>query len=151
MTTYLARELPAYRILVTGWRHWPAELAWFVEYQLREEFGNRPAWNLPTVVVHGACPVGDGGVDGIADRFARSLPPGAAVAVEPYPADFAGRGPGAGPERNTRMVAAGAHVCLAFPGPGAGHSGTWDCIRKAVNAGIPTRIWNVDVARRLSR
>jgi hypothetical protein len=36
------------------------------------------------------------------------------------------------------MVSLGADLCLGFPGPGS--KGTWDCLRKAVDAGIPTRV-----------
>jgi hypothetical protein len=37
------------------------------------------------------------------------------------------------------MVALGADICLAFPGPGS--IGTWHCIKAAANAGIPVRIY----------
>lgn len=138
-----------YRIIVTGWRHWPADLAWFVEYQLREHFlGEGQMLSMPNVLVHGACPVGDGGVDGIADRYARQLP---GITVELHPADFATLGPKAGPIRNTEMVEAGAHVCLAFPGPKERSRGTWDCIRRAVDTGIPTHVWSLAAARRFTR
>ena len=59
--------------------------------------------------------------------------------VEAYPADWDGDGKAAGPKRNARMVAAEprADVCVAFVLPGA--RGTWDCARRAVDAGIKFR------------
>jgi hypothetical protein len=38
------------------------------------------------------------------------------------------------------MASLGAKLCLAFPRKG-GSRGTWDCIRKAADAGIPVRIY----------
>lgn len=45
----------------------------------------------------------------------------------------------AGFERNQRMVDTGADVCLAFLQLGERNSGTRDCVRRAVRAGIPVR------------
>ena len=135
-----------YRIIVTGWRAWPVDLRWFVETKLRDFTGGRSAYNRPTILVHGDCPVGDGGVDGIAKRYVHG-PYRHMVTAEAHPADFAGRGPKAGPERNARMVAAGANICLAFPGPGS--RGTWDCVRKAADAGIPVQIYSLEFVRKL--
>jgi hypothetical protein len=137
-----------YRILVTGWRSWPVDLRWFVEEKLREHTSARSSYNRSTVLVHGDCPVGDGGVDGIAKRYVNGRY-GYMVTAEAHPADFSGRGPKAGPERNARMVAVGANTCLAFPGPNS--SGTWDCIRKAADAGIHVDIYSLQYARGVRR
>jgi hypothetical protein len=137
-----------FRILITGWRYWPADLAWFVEAKLRDFTGARSAYNRPTVLVHGACPVGDGGVDGIAERYITG-PYRHLVTTEPHPADFAGRGAKAGPERNQRMVDLGAGVCLGFPGPDS--RGTWDCLKRAAEAGIECRVFSLAYAQRLPR
>jgi hypothetical protein len=94
------------------------------EQRMRAEIGEA------VVVVHGHCPTG---ADHWADLWAsETLDP--EVSVERHPADWS-RGKRGGPERNARMVAAGADVCLAFPLPGS--RGTVDCMRKAQAAGIP--------------
>ena len=80
-----------------------------------------------TLLVHGGAP----GADRLADDWARER----GVPVEQFPADWASRGPAAGPERNQRMVDRGAAGVIAFPG---GH-GTADCARRAEAAGI--RVW----------
>ena len=122
-----------YRILVTGWRHWPVDHAFVIEQAL-----DAAAWNLsltggsrPIIVVHGHCP--HGGVDRYAHRWAEQHPH---AQPEPHPADRGTDGRILGPARNTTMVNLGANLCLAFPGPRS--RGTWDCSRKAVDADIPT-------------
>jgi hypothetical protein len=85
-------------------------------------------------IVHGDCPYG--GVDLVAHLWALDHPD---ATPEPHPADWNRHGKAAGPIRNSEMVASGAYVCLAFPGPKS--VGTWDCIRKAASAGIPTHIY----------
>lgn len=81
-----------------------------------------------TVLVHGAAP----GADSIAARIWRRW----ALPTEPHPADWTGpHGRGAGHARNAKMVALGADLCLAFPLDGS--RGTWDCVRRARDAGIP--------------
>jgi hypothetical protein len=85
-------------------------------------------------IVHGQCPYG--GVDLVAHLWALN---NLEATPEPHPADWARYGKAAGHIRNGEMVALGAYVCLAFPGPKS--VGTWDCIRKAANAGIPTHIY----------
>jgi hypothetical protein len=137
-----------YRIIVTGARAYPDGLISWVEGIITEAWGHRPAYNQQVLFKHGACPVGDGGIDGITDRFIkrywrsseeRAFGAEPLVDVQPWPADFAGRGGKAGPERNTHMVRDGADQCIAFPGPNS--TGTWDCVFKAVAAGIPTTAW----------
>lgn len=138
------------RILVTGWRHWPATRAHVIEEALQlvrrgvlpsvrvdnpyEVRFARPYWfERPVIVRHGMCPYG--GADLWADRWAvryRHL-------VDRHPAEkFHPQMRIAGPLRNSWMVGHGPKpdVCLAFPGPGS--SGTWDCIKKAVAHGIET-------------
>jgi hypothetical protein len=44
----------------------------------------------------------------------------------------------AGPERNAETVAAGAEMCIAFHRFLTGSKGTKDCVRRAIEAGIPT-------------
>jgi len=86
----------------------------------------------PFVLVHGACPTG-------ADRHAVAW---AAqhrdIRVEPWPASL-DEGRWRGPDRNRRMCAAGAILCLGFREPGEMNDGTDGCLEFAVKNGIPTR------------
>lgn len=82
-------------------------------------------------IVHGDCVYG--GVDTWADEWGREQ--AGFVDVEAYPArDFPSP-----PARNTHMVKLGAMLCLAFPAKGS--RGTWDCLRKAVDAGIESAMF----------
>lgn len=87
-------------------------------------------------LMHGKCPYGG------ADLIAHHAAAGWGWNIETYPAETTPDGRILGPARNARMVAVHqAHpidVCLAFPGTSS--RGTWDCIRKAVDAGIRTII-----------
>lgn len=85
--------------------------------------------NPATVLVHGA----GAGADVIAASTWRSW----GCPVEAHPADWS-TGRGAGPVRNQLMVDLGADLCIAFPL--AGSSGTYDCVRRAADAGIPVRV-----------
>lgn len=86
------------------------------------------------VFVHGACPTG---VDAFVDEWARRY----GAIREPHPARDFGSWPSCGPKRNAHMVSLGADLCLGFPGPAS--RGTWDCLRRAVDAGIPTRAYSL--------
>lgn len=126
---------PAPRVLVTGSRTWNdgvtmrRTLAW--------------AWGLfgldsRTVLIEGECHLGG------ADRIAREAWEDFGLPVEQYPAAIDPEtGRTLGPERNARMVASGAHLCLAFPNDGS-RGGTRNCAYQAAQAGIPlvlTREW----------
>ncbi|MGL4255605.1 MAG: DUF2493 domain-containing protein [Microbacterium sp.] len=82
-----------------------------------------------TVIVHGACR----GVDLEAAWWA--MHQDLTVSAEAHPADWS-RGRRAGPERNERMAAAGADLCIAIH---TGSRGTQDMIRRARAHGIPVR------------
>ena len=88
------------------------------------------------VIIQGGCP---DGVDAMARRLARDR----GAAVETYPADFKQHPEDAVGVSNQTMVDRGAYLCLAFPNdPAEGQSlCTWDMIRRAVAAGIDTRIY----------
>lgn len=118
-----------YRILVTGSRELSPASAQIIRNAFYEVF-RATDWR-PVVLVHGDA-------QGV-DKIAASLAAAAGWTLEPHAADWDGRGKVAGPERNMRMVAAGADICLAFPRSGS--RGTWDCIRRAADAGIPVRIY----------
>lgn len=127
-----------YRILVTGWRDWPEDLARFIELIIGPDIRTNLFYGRPVTVVQGECP--HGGVDLWAASIADTL----GARSEGHPAEERG-GRILGPARNTRMVALGADVCHAFPGPSS--RGTWDCLTKAAKAGIPTHIWPLEYAR----
>jgi SLOG family YspA-like protein len=117
------------RLLVTGSRDWCDTRT--LGTALRDVLD---AWGGPldTVLVEGECPYGG------ADIIARTLWEWWNLPVEKHPADRDRKGRILGPQRNQRMVDAGADLCLAFPMP---HSrGTTDCITRAERAGIPVRV-----------
>jgi len=116
-----------HRILVTGSRKWTdREIIFDAICPLLDDH------NAEQTIIHGAAP----GADSIAAGIAQKL----GLKAEAYPADWVKHGNAAGPIRNTEMVKSGADLCLAFPLPGTSR-GTWDCVRKAVDAGIPVRIF----------
>ena len=119
------------RVIVTGWRSWPIERRGFIWDELDSLWSRfNVAWEPNKfVIVHGQCPYG--GVDLHADNWAQVQRQG----WERYPAERR-NGRLLGPERNAKMVALGARLCIGFPGPGS--RGTWDCLEKATNAGIET-------------
>jgi len=121
----------SYRVLVTGSRDWMDRQA-VADALIAVEMG---AWCHPSfgrfVLVHG----GAKGLDAMAAEWAEQRQ---GWAVEAHPADWRTHGRRAGPIRNAHMVSLGAGLCLGFPMPG--RRGTWDCIKKACDAGIPIRV-----------
>lgn len=109
------------RILVTGSRNW-TDVDAVTSYLSR--------WSdLPVEVVHGDCPTG---LDAIVKAWAQRTP---GVSQSARPADWS-LGKKAGPLRNQQMVDMGGyHCCVGWP---LGDSrGTRDCMRRALEAGIP--------------
>ncbi|QMU19314.1 DUF2493 domain-containing protein [Gordonia rubripertincta] len=117
------------RVLITGSRDWEDQAA--IEKAIFEATRGVPADEI--TVVHGACPYG--GADIIAAVVAREN----GMNVEAHPAEWKTHGKAAGPLRNQKMVDLGADVCLAFPA--ANSRGTWDCVRRASEAGIQVRVF----------
>lgn len=117
------------RVLVTGSRAWPAELAHIICNALLL---------LPegSVVVHGACP---NGADALADIVCKLK----GITVDPYPANWEEYGKSAGYKRNTYMVSLGADICFAFRVLGA-CNGTDHCVGQALKAGILVWGWSLD-------
>jgi hypothetical protein len=124
------------RILITGSRHITADQALYVEKVIQEAYVADVVKNgrRPKVIVQGECPYG--GVDLVAKQWADGITD---ITSEGHSANWSLHGKAAGPIRNSEMVKLGADLCLAFPAPSS--RGTWDCIRKAVDAGIPTHIY----------
>jgi hypothetical protein len=122
------------RVLVTGARKTTRQQDALVTDVLTRLCANAME-HRKIVVMEGECPTG--GVDLAARKWADGHD--IMVISEPHPADWTRYGKKAGMIRNAEMVAAGADICLAFPGNAS--VGTWDCIRKAADAGIHVRIY----------
>lgn len=125
------------RILVTGSREWSDEIAVINALNLAAFMLQAAQLREPEItLVHG----GAQGLDAIAARIARSR----GWIVEEHRADWRVHGKAAGPVRNAEMVKLGADLCVAFPVPlpsgKNGISGTTDCYRRAIAAGIPTLV-----------
>lgn len=129
-------EVQHFRILVTGSRdHIGAELIgrmldWFVG----EHAANLPPVLLYVTVVHG----GARGADEIAHQHAIAR----GWSTEEHPADWRQHGKAAGMIRNQEMVERGADICVGFPH--ADSRGTYDCLRRAEQAGIALRVVHSD-------
>lgn len=115
------------RVIVTGSRKWENRKAVYNALNaVYEEHG-------PFVVVHGGCSTG---ADRLADDWA-DLAFLVGIKKEVFKAAWEARGKAAGPERNRRMIEAGAELVLAFPLPEG--SGTQHTMRLAREAGIEVR------------
>jgi hypothetical protein len=129
------------RVIVTGDRRWYApDLAVQVVNRLLFRYGP------DLVIVHGAA-------EGIDRSFAKACQ-ALGVEQEPHPARWKELkavgavvrydrrkhpyNANAGPERNAEMVKAGAEMCVAFHRFLAESRETKDCVRRAIEAGIPT-------------
>jgi hypothetical protein len=129
------------RVIVTGDRNWNArDLAEEIVKRLLARYGRE------LVIAHGGAP----GIDWSFTQACADL----GVTVEVHPArwdhldapgaivrmnkDGLRYNANAGPIRNAEMVAAGAEMCIAFHRFLAGSKGTKDCVRRAIEAGIPT-------------
>jgi hypothetical protein len=138
------------RVLVTGDRRWYApDLAVQVVNRLLFRYGP------DLVIVHGAA-------TGIDASFAKACAE-LGVEQEPHPARWNDlKAPGAvirydrrghpynanaGPDRNAEMVAAGAEMCIAFHRFLTGSRATKDCVRRALDAGIPTYLIDSETAK----
>lgn len=121
------------RIIVTGGRKRDSQDDYTRMVNILVDIDEYWCRAVDLVIIQGGCPTG---VDALARRFAKEYE----VPVESYPADWARYGRVAGPKRNQLMADAGAGLCLAFPSRGRS-AGTWDMIRRAVAAGIETRIY----------
>jgi hypothetical protein len=117
------------RILITGSRDW-ADRESMRAALFQQLTKLRPESGRAAVLIHGGCR----GADSMAAAIWRSW----GLSIEQHDADWAADGKAAGPIRNQRMVNLGADICLAFPT--AGSRGTYDCVRRAREAGIPTEI-----------
>lgn len=128
----------SFRLLVTGSRVClPGDVP-FVRAMLDKVVKVPVRMGAPVVVVQGQCP--HGGVDLVAEQWCNDN----GFVSEPRPANWL-MGKQAGPLRNIAMVADGADVCLAFPGPGS--RGTWHCVQKAVEQNIKCLVYPIGAYR----
>lgn len=127
---HFSPERPSWRVIVTGSQdHTDRRL---IHDALDDELLHARYFGVPMVVVEGQCPYG--GADLFAEEWAAVRP---YVYHDPFPANWAALGKIAGHQRNQVMVNAGGHICLAFPLEKS--RGTWDCVRRAEEAGIPVK------------
>jgi len=118
------------RILVTGSRDWTDQKT--IDTALADawhDLGQPP----DAVLVQGECEYGG------ADLIAKQVWERQGLTVESHPAQRDTQGRILGAERNAKMVALGADVCLAFPLPSS--RGTRNCMRLAREAGIPVKVY----------
>lgn len=118
------------RILVTGSRIWHDDEPIF---RAITEAVTRELHDEPHTIVHGGAPGADTLALGLAENVL--LWP-----HEPHPAEWHKYGPAAGPIRNQEMVESNIDICLAFFIPPG--RGTLDCLRRARDAGIWTKIYD---------
>lgn len=120
------------KVLVTGSREWTNEEV------IRRELSSLPTG---TIIIHGACPWG---ADVIVDRISREL----GFEVREHPATGWGsylRGH-AGNARNHRMIKEEHQpdepidLCIGFPMNTIQWCGTMDCIQRARDVDIPTKV-----------
>ena len=122
-----------FRIIITGGRKRESEDDYGTMADVLDRLDTDGLMALHSVIIQGGCPTG-------ADLLARKVADEFGIRVETFPADWQQHGRAAGPIRNQAMADAGADLCLAFPSRGRS-AGTWDMVRRAVAAGIETRIY----------
>lgn len=122
-----------YRVIITGSRTTSTTDDLFIVRTVRRITDPIAGNGRPVILIDGDCPYG--GADLACHQYAQQFPN---ITREPHPAHWHRDGAKAGPLRNQHMVDLGAHRCLAFPRPNS--KGTWDCIRRAADAGIPVNI-----------
>lgn len=114
------------RVIVTGSRKWQGNAVYDALWAVYHEHG-------PFSLAHGACSTG---ADAHAHHWFEMVGSELGCTEMRYPANWA-IGKRAGPERNRRMIEAGADLVLAFPLPEG--SGTQHTMRLAREAGIEVR------------
>jgi hypothetical protein len=138
MTNLIQVPLPGlpFRILVTGWRHWPRAAASVVTSALDAVVEELASDVGKIIVTEGQSPLG--GVDDYAWEWAVLHQP--RTVPDRHPADWLTLGKAAGPVRNSEMVRMHPDVVLAFPGPGS--KGTINCMKLAEAAGLLVRTYD---------
>ena len=121
------------RLLVTGSRDWrDREIIAKALKSLEAKYDVIDVVVEEFTLIQGNAP----GADTIAGNIAMEL----GWDIEDHPADWGGLGVRAGPIRNQEMVDSGADQCFAFPLPSS--KGTYDCIKRARETGIPVTVYS---------
>jgi len=124
----LGRVMRSLRAIFCGSRYFRDEVAIEREMRLIE----------PTLLIHGDCQ----GADRISAAVAERL----WIEHVAFPADWDFEGLSAGPSRNALMLERGKpDLVVAFPLPGS--RGTWDMVRQAKDARVPTKVIHYDPKR----
>lgn len=116
-----------FRLLISGSRDW--ELEEILRMKIIQKWIEHP----DLVVVFGDCPTG---ADAQAKKFCEEYD---LSHEDPYEAEWGKYGNGAGPIRNQRMVDTKPDYALFFMTPNS--RGTKDCLRRAIEAGIPYEVY----------
>jgi hypothetical protein len=130
-------DIPPLRIIITGSRTTTTTDNDFIVRTISRTTATARDAGRPVTVIDGDCP--NGGADTACRQWINNTP---GVDSEPHRAPWNTHGKAAGPIRNQSMIDSGAHLCIAFPRHNS--RGTWDCIRRAADAGIPVRIYPLD-------
>jgi hypothetical protein len=113
------------RILITGDRAWQCDdLAVAVLQRLVSRYGRE------IIIVHGGCP----GVDECFNKACAGL----AIAVDVRLANWPQTGMPTIGSRNRELIKPGADLCIALHQAISTSQRTKDCVRQAIQAGIPT-------------
>lgn len=125
-----------YRIIITGGRKRESEDDYATLEDILDYCDPHGFVDNRAAIIQGGCPDG-------ADLLARKAAERYGLRVETCPADFDSHPDDAVEVSNQAMVDRGADLCIAMPNaPADGPSlGTWDMIRRAVDAGIETLIY----------
>ncbi|AKL88232.1 hypothetical protein GMA3_55 [Gordonia phage GMA3] len=115
------------RIVITGSRFWEDDV--IIPYAIEQIVAGCSG---KPVIIQGECPYG--GADLIAKNYAERR----GYKIESFEPEWKD-GKVLGPQRNKRMLEAGADIVLAFPFPNS--RGTVDCVKKAMEMGIPVKVY----------
>lgn len=125
------------RVIITGSRHTTEKQNAFIVRTVAHETEAARGRREEVTIIDGDCPYG--GADTACRAWIHVTP---FTRSERHPAQWHVHGRSAGPIRNQAMVDSGADLCLAFPAIDS--RGTWDCVRRAQSAGIPTKIYPLE-------
>lgn len=117
-----------FTMIITGSRDWEDRLTLFaaLDEVLAKWIRDHGQPNR-VIFRHGKCR----GADMLGDEWAYRH----GFVIDAMPAEDYGPWPSCGPIRNQEMINKGGDRCVAFPMPGT--RGTADCVKWALNAGIP--------------
>jgi hypothetical protein len=121
-----------YVVIVTGAREWHDSCP--MRMVLGRCLENCSRMGLDMILHVGDCKTG-------IDFYARTWAAAMGVTVHEYIADWGKHKLASGPIRNSEMVDAGGDICFAFWDLKEKNSGTFDCFKKTIRAGIKTEVY----------